>query len=139
MQSRVVSLKLPSSWNDYVTMVMTDSGYVTKGAIYGLDGRRWAASKGFDVSSEEVKVIVNGFTDPSKLWTKGVCVCGKMYTCTRTDCSVVVGRDSADGSGCVIYKCNKCLLVAVHEEGAHPGGCHNLMMKLGEYLKDQGV
>lgn len=139
MQSRIASLKMPSSWNEYITTVMTDSGYVSKGAIYGTDGRKWAASKDFDVSGDEVKNFVCGFTDPTILWVDGVRVAGKVYTCTRSETGLIVGRESAEGTGCVIYRCNKCVVIAVHEEGAHPGGCYNLITKLGEYLKEQGV
>jgi profilin len=139
MQSRIASLKMPSSWNEYITTVMADSGFVSKGAIYGTEGRKWAASKGFDVTSDEVKNLVSGFTDPTKLWVQGVKVGGKIYTCTRSESGLIVGRESAECTGCVIYRCNKCVVIAVHEEGAHPGGCFNLITKLGEYLKEQGV
>ena len=139
MQSRIASLKMPSSWNEYVTTVMTDSGFVSKGAIYGTRGQKWASSKGFDVTSDQVKTLVHGFTDPAKLVTDGIHLNGSTYTRTRSDGGVIVGRESATGSGCIVYKCNKCVIIAVHEEGAHPGGCHNLIMKLGDYLKDQGI
>lgn len=139
MQSRIASLKMPSSWNEYITTVMADSGFVTKGAIYGTDGRKWATSKGFSVSADEIRHIVHGFTDPTKLWIDGVRVGGKHFTCTRSESGLIVGRESSDGFGCIVYRCNKCLVIAVHEEGAHPGGCYNLITKLGEYLKEQGV
>lgn len=132
-------VQMPSSWNDYVTTVMTDSGYVTKGAIYGNKGRKWASSNGFEVSSEEIKTIVHGFTDPTKLCTDGIYLDGKAYTRTRSNGETIVGRECASGSGCIIYRCHKCVIIAVHEEGAHPGGCHQLIMKLGDYLKEQGI
>ena len=139
MQSRIASLKMPSSWNEYISTVMTDSGFVTKGAIYGIDNRKWASSKGFDITGEEVKALVNGFTDPAKLWTDGIKLNGREYTCTRSESGLLVGRESTEGSGCIIYRCNKCVVIGVHEEGAHPGGCYNLIVKLGDYLKDVGV
>ena len=139
MQSRIALLKMPSSWNDYVTTVMMDSGYVTKCAIYGNKGRKWASSTGFEVSSEEIKSIVHGFTDPVKLRAEGIRLDGRTYTCTRSNGEVIVGRECTSGYGCIIYRCHKCVVIAVHEEGAHPGGCHHLIMKLGDYLKEQGI
>lgn len=137
--SDVKEIIMPSSWNEYISTVMTDSGFVTKGAIYGMDGRKWAASKGFNVTSDEVKILVSGFTDPTSLWTDGVKVGGRTFTCTRSETGLIVGRESSEGYGCVIYRCNKCMVIALHEEGAHPGGCYNLTTKLGEYLKEQGI
>lgn len=139
MQSRIASLKMPSSWNEYITTVLTDSGFVTRGAIYGKEGRKWASSKGFDVSSDEVKSLVCGFTDPSKLWKDGVRVGGSVFTCTRAESGLIVGRESKEGTGCFVFRCKKCLLIAIHGEGAHPGGCYNLVTKLGDYLRDQGI
>lgn len=139
MQSRIASLKMPSSWNEYITTVLTDSGFVTQSAIYGRDGRKWAASKGFDVGPEELKALVCGFTDPTKLWRDGVRVGGCRYSCTRAESGLIVGRESKEGTGCVIFRCRKCLVIAVHGEGAHPGGCYNVVTKLGDYLKEQGI
>jgi len=139
MQSRIASLKMPSSWNEYISTVLTDSGFVTKGAIYGKDGRKWATSKGFDVSQEEVKSLVCGFTDPSSVWKDGVKVAGSRFSCTRAESALIIGRESKEGTGCVVYRCKKCIIIAVHGEGAHPGGCYNLVTKLGEYLNEQGI
>ena len=139
MQSRIASLKMPSSWNEYITTVMTDSGFITKGAICGNNGRKWAASRGFNITSDEIKVLVHGFTDPSKLWKEGIHLNGRTYTCTRSESGLIIGRESGEGTGCMVYRCNKCVVIAVHEEGAHPGGCYNVIMKLGDYLKDQGI
>lgn len=139
MQSRVASLKMPSSWNEYITIVLTDSGFVSRGAIYGVDGRKWASTSGFDVTCEEIKTLVGGFTDPTRLFKEGVRVSGRCYTCTRAESGLVMGRESAEGTGCMVFKCHKCLVIATHEEGAHPGGCYNVVTKLGEYLKEQGI
>lgn len=139
MNSRIASLKMPSSWNEYISTVLTDSGFVTKAAIYGKDSRKWAASKGFEVTTEEVRALVCCFTDPSKLRQTGVRVGGYVFTCTRAESGLVVGRESKEGTGCVISICKTCLVIAIHGEGAHPGGCYNLVTKLCDYLKEQGI
>lgn len=54
------------------------------------------------------------------------------------DSTIMVGREIATGFGCVIFKCKTCLIVGVYEEGVHPGGCYNMISKVGDYLKDQG-
>lgn len=119
--------------------VLLESGFVSKAAIVGLqDGRKWAATHNFDVSFQEVSDIVNGFVDPSKLRLVGISLHQSVYTFTRMDSAIMVGRDSGTGHGCVIYRCRTCLVIGVYEEGAHPGGCYNMITKLGDYLKDQG-
>ncbi|KAL3867851.1 hypothetical protein ACJMK2_040697 [Sinanodonta woodiana] len=139
MQSRLASLKMPSSWNEYINTVMLESGYVSKGAIYGIDGKKWATSLGFELSKDDIMTLVRGFTDPIKLYTDGIRIGGRTFTCTRSESGLIVGRESSAGHGCVVYRCNKCLVIAVHEDGAHPGGCHVTITKLGDYLRDQGI
>ncbi|XP_052774314.1 profilin-1A-like [Mya arenaria] len=130
---------MPSSWNEYISLVLTDSGFVTNSAIYGTEGRKWASTPGYGVTCDEIKTLVFGFIDPSKLWKDGVRVGGRTFTCTRAESGLIVGRESTEGTGCVVFRCNKCLVIATHEEGAHPGGCYNVVTKLGEYLKEQGI
>ena len=140
MQSRIASLKMPSSWNEYIGTVLSDSGHVSRSAIYGIsDSRKWASSAGFDVTSDEVRSLVVGFMDPSRLWKDGVYLGGRKYTCTRSESSLIVGRESAEGNGCVIFRCCKCLVIGTHEGEAHPGGCYSVVTKLGEYLKEHGI
>ena len=117
--------------------VLIDSGFVSRAAILGHDGRAWAASPGFHVQPVAVQQIVDGFVDPCKIRIEGMNVGTRKYTCTKVDSSVMIGRDSATGYGCIVYRCKTCILVGVYEE-THPGGCYNMLVKVGDYLRDQG-
>ena len=132
-------LQMPPAWKEYVTNVLVESGYVSKAAIVGHDGKRWATSYGFEVAATETLSIIDGYIDPSKLQNDGIRLAGKEYTYTRSDSVVMVGRSVKTGWGCIIYKCRTCLVIGVYEEGTHPGGCFNMVTKLGDYLKDQGL
>ncbi|XP_033738091.1 profilin-2-like isoform X1 [Pecten maximus] len=131
-------LNMPCSWREYVANVFLESGHVNRAAIVGQDGRRWAASPAFDVTASEVQAILDGFVDSSAIRALGISLSNKRYTCTRQDSTVMVGRDSATGFGCVIYRCKLCLIIGVYEESGHPGGCYSMLVKVGDYLKDQG-
>merc|ERR1712232_860393 len=62
------------SWQDYVDKNLVGTGKVKKAGIYGLNGAKWAASSGFNVTATEVKNLLAGLSDNSKLQTSGVVV-----------------------------------------------------------------
>jgi profilin len=132
------SIKMPCTWKEYVNNVLLESGYVSRAAILGNDGKSWATSTGFYISPAELREIIPAFVDSSKIRNDGICLNNKKYTCTRVDSTIMVGREISSGWGCVLYKCKTCFIVGVYEDGAHPGGCYNMIIKVGDYLKDQG-
>lgn len=134
-----MSTGMSPAWSEYVTNVLIESGYVSRAAIVGSDGRRWAASPTLELSSAEVKAIANGFVEPNSLRLDGISLCGKLYTCTRMDSVVMVGREGASGSGCIVYRCRNSLVIGVYEDGVHPGGCYNMICKVGDYLREHGL
>ncbi|CAC5393816.1 PFN [Mytilus coruscus] len=133
-----VDSQMPCTWKEYVNNVLLDSGYVSRAAILGNDGKSWATSTGFYVSPAELREIIPAFVDSTKIRNDGIYLNNKRYTCTRMDSTIMVGREIATGFGCVVFKCKTCLIVGVYEDGAHPGGCYNMISKIGDYLKDQG-
>ncbi|XP_061175778.1 profilin-2-like [Saccostrea echinata] len=130
---------MPPAWSEYITNVLTESGYVSRAAVVGADGRRWATSATLELSSAEIQAIARGFVEPASLRLDGIFLCGKPYTCTRMDSVVMVGRESAAGSGCIVYRCRNALVIGVYEDGVHPGGCYNMICKVGDYLREQGI
>lgn len=88
---------------------------------------------------EQVANLVRGFEDCTHLRTEGVQVGSETFTLTRvTDHRIMVGRDACTGGGCVIYRCDSCLIAAVYEDGNHPGGCYTLVTRLGDFLVERG-
>lgn len=127
---------MPGSWMEYIKSVLIDSGFVTKAAICGLDGKLWAASDDFDIAASDIRGVLGAFVDPTELRIDGIHLGTEEYTCTRADGVIIAGRESTHGTGCILYKCNTCLIVGVFGEGGHPGGCYNIILKLGDYLRD---
>lgn len=88
----------------------------------------------------QVWTIVRGYTDATPLRVHGLWLgLGLSFTLTRvTDSRVMVGRNAATGDGCVMYRANTCLIVAVYEEGNLPGACYTVVTKLGDFLVESG-
>ncbi|KAK3740871.1 hypothetical protein RRG08_011333 [Elysia crispata] len=128
------------SWNDYVTVVLMESGHVSSASVQSLEsGTLWAGSPGFQLSYREVKAIQEAFNEDSPLRLQGLLVCGRPFTVTRiSGLRLLVGRDAKTGAGAIVYLCRRCLLTAVYEEGNHPGTCYNLVTQLGDYLLNSG-
>ncbi|KAK8382276.1 hypothetical protein O3P69_015304 [Scylla paramamosain] len=59
------------SWDSYINNLIS-SGHVQKAAIYGLDGSKWAASEGFEVSKDEFDAMKAGFSDTKNLTMSGM-------------------------------------------------------------------
>lgn len=124
---------MSTKWQDYVDVLM-GSGFISSTGIYGLNpAMKWAASKDFSTSLEQVKGIGEAFTDPAELRQKGI-LFRKKYTPVRIDDDVIIGRVK-DG-GCVISRCHRCLLMATFND-PYQANCVLLLMKLATYFKDK--
>ncbi|XP_071118297.1 profilin-1-like [Haliotis cracherodii] len=134
-----MSAKQTPTWEQYICALL-EKGYVTRAAICSIkDGKRWAASPGFDVTAAEVMAIAAGFEDcGAKLREDGLCVGCAQYTLTRVNSTTMVGRSAASGSGCVIYRCCSCFVIGVYEDCACAGGCYNIITRMGDFLRYDG-
>ncbi|GFS17155.1 profilin [Elysia marginata] len=128
------------SWNDYIMVVLMESGHVSQASIQSLEsGNLWAGSPDFKLSFKEIKAIQEAFNDDSPLRLQGLFAGGRPFTVTRVSgLRLLVGRDAKSGAGAIVYMCRRCLLTAVYEEGNHPGTCYNLVTQLGDYLINSG-
>ncbi|XP_025110855.1 profilin-like isoform X2 [Pomacea canaliculata] len=128
------------TWQDYVHVLLMESGNVARAAIHGTkDGQLLGCTEDLCLSQEQVANLVRGFEDCTHLRTEGVQVGSETFTLTRvTDHRIMVGRDACTGGGCVIYRCDSCLIAAVYEDGNHPGGCYTLVTRLGDFLVERG-
>ena len=78
--------------------------------------------------------------DPTELRNVGLQLADIHFTLTRVTnrhC-MMIGRCSATGSGCVIYKCGRCVVIATHEDAVQPGACYNAVERLGDFLAEKG-
>ncbi|KAL8586111.1 hypothetical protein ACOMHN_065074 [Nucella lapillus] len=129
-----------SQWSDY-TATLLDRGLVSRCAIYSLKGQEWAVSHpALRLDRQQFQTIMRGFQDDRELRCVGLQVAQITFTLTRLanrHC-LMVGRCSATGSGCIIYRCNRCVVIAIHEESVLPGACFSAVERLGDFLVEKG-
>ncbi|KAK3781043.1 hypothetical protein RRG08_046347 [Elysia crispata] len=124
-----------SKWEMY-TQTLIDKGAVSGFGVYSNPNfHKWTATPGFCARPEQLSVIVSGFEDELPLRIEGICINDTTFTFTRMGLNrrVMVGRNAACGSGCVLYLCQTCLLVATCE-ALQSSMCFSTMEKLGDFL-----
>jgi profilin len=80
------------SWQTYVDSNLVGSKAVSKAAIFGHDGSKWAASAGFNVTADEAKKLVAGFKDANSVRSNGVFLNGVKYLTLRADDRSIYGK-----------------------------------------------
>ncbi|XP_071950526.1 uncharacterized protein [Antedon mediterranea] len=100
------------SWSNYVKKLI-GTGNVKKGAIFGLDGSTWAASKKFKVNKNEVLALVQAFVNPAGLHSTGVKIAGDKYTFLRSDGEMIYAKKGGD-VGCCVAKTKQTIIVGVY-------------------------
>ncbi|XP_070195597.1 uncharacterized protein [Littorina saxatilis] len=128
------------TWHDYVHVLLMESGHVARAAIHRVkNGRHLASTEDLTLNQEQVEALLQAFSDSTALRKDGIFLQHDEYTLTRiTDGRIMVGRDARSGSGCVIFKCNTCLIVACYEDGNLPGGCYAIVTRMGDFLVENG-
>jgi len=124
------------SWQDYVTNNLVGTGFITQGAIYGLDGNHWAISPGFNPKPAEVKELIKGFRDISDLRGKGLFLNGEKYLVLRGDDRSIYAKKGT--SGAVAVKTGQSVLLGLYNDKIQPGQASNAVEKLADYLIEQG-
>ncbi|KXS22448.1 Profilin/allergen [Gonapodya prolifera JEL478] len=120
------------SWSTYVESNLLGTGKVSKAAIHGHDGKPWATSKGFTVSSDECAKLVKGFTDPSALRASGLFIGGTKFILLRADDRSIYGKQGA--TGIIAVKTKQAVLIGFYPEGVQPGAATKVVEDLGDYL-----
>ncbi|KAI1007085.1 hypothetical protein K3495_g1128 [Podosphaera aphanis] len=128
------------SWQAYVDDSLVKSGNVDKGAIYSKEGdSKWAASSGFEVSTEELKKIIGGLAGGETLqalYDDGIFVTGEKYVLTRAEDRSLYARKGREGV--VIVKTLKAILIAHYNEIMIAGNCSSTVESLADYLIKSG-
>ncbi|MCX4090965.1 profilin [Nocardia sp. alder85J] len=86
------------TWQQYVDQQLVAVGPFCHAAIYGLDGRKWAASPGFEVSAAELSALAAPLADPRLPTAGGVRIAGRDYSAS----SPVQGRLTGSDRTCLL-------------------------------------
>jgi len=124
------------SWQAYVDTNMVKSGNITKGAIFGLDGNKWAISPGYNVTPDEAKKIIAAFKNPADIRASGLFIASVKHIALKCDERSVYAKVGTGGIVCV--KTGKCVLIGAYDEKVQPGAAANVVEKLADYLIEAG-
>ena len=142
------------SWEDYINNALLNkqdaAGHVyknvlTKAAIYGLDGTKWAATYKFDVSADEIKKL-NDFFKQSSNETPSIMIRGKKYHVTHYEPGALAYLRIING-GATIAKTNEAYIIGIydtndtykHDGISMPqsfGMCNTVVEELAKTLKE---
>ncbi|KAI8640345.1 profilin [Parasitella parasitica] len=120
------------SWQAYIDTNLVGSGKVSQAGIYGLDGNPWATSPGFKVSNEEVKKIIEGFSNLDSVQANGVYINSNKYFTLKCEDNYIYCKK--DNTGACIVKTTQALLIGMYGENMQAGDCNKTVQGLGDYL-----
>jgi profilin len=120
------------SWNDYVTNLCA-TGSVEKAAIVGFNGSVWAATGGWNIQTAEITALASGWPNFS---ATGVKIAGTKFMFIRGDDTVVVAKDKA--TGICIGKTKQAFVIGFHNDKMQVGNCNKEVLKIVDYLAEQG-
>lgn len=121
------------SWQAYVDQNLVGTGHISKGAIFGLQGGKWAASAGFNISDAEAASIVAGFSGAG---TGSYLIEGQKYMQLAASDSTINGKLGKDGF--VAEKTGMAVIIGVYKEPQQPGNASVAVGKLADFLKENG-
>jgi len=120
------------SWQTYVDTNLIGTGKISKAAILGLQGGVWAASKGYTLSADEQKNIVQSFNNLGVAQTSGVRLSGnKFFTLQANDRSIYLKKG---GDGACLVKTKQAVLVAEYAAPVQAGEATPVVEALADYL-----
>ncbi|EDV28466.1 uncharacterized protein TRIADDRAFT_51402 [Trichoplax adhaerens] len=122
------------SWDGFITKIVA-SGKVAQAAIYGRDGCIWALSPGFQLSGDEVKVILDYKKNISSLKTDGFTVNGVKYTLLTVaqDQCMLIGT-AQQGGGVYISFTKQAFVLGTYTHSMQPGPCETVISETAEEL-----
>jgi len=125
------------SWQAYIDTSLVGSGDVDSAAIFSVNGKdNWAHSPNFTIKPEEMKVIIDAYTDSGHVLAEGFKVNGVKYTVLKVEDNSLYAKQGKNGM--IIVKTVQALLLAHHPDTVVTSNCANTVEKLAEYLRSVG-
>ena len=121
------------SWQAYVDQNLVGTGHITKGAIFGVQGGKWACSAGFNITDAEAAAITQGFSGAG---TGSYQVEGQKYMQLAATDSTINGK--LGKGGFVAEKTGMAVVIGVYQEPQQPGNAAVAVGKLADFLRENG-
>ncbi|KAH9965258.1 profilin [Russula dissimulans] len=124
------------SWQAYVDTNLVGTGKVYRAAIQGQQGGLWAASSGYNLSTEEQNEIVKAHTDLNKTQSSGIRLAGQKYFTLQADSRSIYLKKGADGA--VLVRTKQAILVAEYKAPVQAAEATPVVESLADYLISVG-
>ncbi|KAK0188519.1 profilin [Armillaria mellea] len=124
------------SWQVYVDTNLVGSGRISRAAIIGQQGGVWAASAGYNLSTEEQNAIINGYKNVSSVQASGIRAAGQKFFTLQANERSIYGKKAADGI--VIVKTKQAILVAEYVAPTQAPEATPIVEGLADYLISVG-
>lgn len=121
---------------EYVDNQLVGTGCCSSAVIIGHDGSVWAKSQQVEVSIDNARTLVRGFSDPASITAAGITLHGRMYIVVRADERTVIG--SSGRVGFVAVKTGQCVLIGFWNETIKGAVCSVRVESLADYLIENG-
>nr|ADB27938.1 profilin [Portunus trituberculatus] len=123
------------SWNSYIENLISSS-HVQKAAIYGLDGSKWAASEGFEVSKEEFDAIKAGFNDTKNFSMSGMRVGQTKFFFLSGSDDILRGKKET--TGVHVAKTEQAIIIGYYDQASTSNLCATQVDCMADHLKKSG-
>eukprot|EP00045_Choanoeca_perplexa_P000333 m.13833 g.13833 ORF g.13833 m.13833 type:complete len:132 (-) comp10227_c0_seq2:256-651(-) len=125
-----------AGWQDHAD-ALCRTGNVTRAAIYGINGAKWAATDGFQAATaDEVKAILYAISNAAAgalMAENGIDFAGVHYTFLRRDEGhSIIGRKGQ--SGICFCKSTKAVVIGGYDGPISAPACLNQIEKEVDYL-----
>lgn len=126
---------MSNSWSGYVDNLMNTQRMTAVG-IFGPDGTEWAKSDPFPLTTSDVKLVIAGLSDSSKM-SNGLTVNGERYIFVRSDPGVSLLLKKGAG-GVIAYKSTQSTIIAVHNQNVKSELVQTDIGRVIDYLSRHG-
>ncbi|KXN81907.1 Profilin, partial [Leucoagaricus sp. SymC.cos] len=116
----------------YVDVQLIGTGKIARAAIIGQQGGVWAKSPGYELSLEEQKAIIGGFSNHSAVQGSGIRAAGQKFFTLQANERSIYGKKQADGI--ILVKTTLAVLVAEYVAPTQAGEATTVVENLADYL-----
>ncbi|KAE8329910.1 profilin-1A [Aspergillus sergii] len=124
------------SWQSYIDSNLVGSGKFSRAAILGQQGGVWAASPGYELSTEEQKEVTDAHNNLSHTMSSGLKLAGQRFFYTSADTRSIYLNSQAGGA--IVLKTKQAIIVAEYAAPIQAVEAAQQVESLADYLISVG-
>ncbi|KAE8347841.1 profilin-1A [Aspergillus arachidicola] len=124
------------SWQSYIDSHLLGSGKISRAAILGQQGGVWAASPGFELSTDEQQAITEAHNNPEHTLSSGLKLAGEKFFSLSANPRSIYLRNGTGGAS--VVKTKQAIIVAEYAVPLQSGEATPVVESLADYLISGG-